>query len=515
MPSIRHFWWLILTFAFACGQKTANEVVPDSPSAFDFGVNLGYYPPHFTDTALAALAHGTPDVSRQGIGATSIRVGLFDYFLDAWGVSARADCFRFYDDIGLRQTVVISGFPAERHRDTTCYCPGQPGQMFRQMYAPIWDNGENGTPVNDSNVYALYLWEAALAYKGRVAIWEVWNEPDAGSNAGWLPSGTPGNWWDVAPHPCDVAFQAPVFHYIRALRITYEVVKFVDPQAFVAIGGVGWPSFLDAVCRYSDNPDGGDIDPKNYPRQGGAYFDCMSFHAYPHLHEDVYVPEYRGDSDALSHSFWARQEALRAVLEAYGYDGGRYPMKRWICSEFNIPRNSVDRFMGSDALQVNFLIKTLVAAQKKGVTQMHLYALSDDDSDPALSAMGLFHHLGNTAVARPHDLAFAFKTTSDLLRTTRYDPVRTLALRLPATLEGAAFRHVDGHYTYVLWCLTTAASGENARASLSLPARFRDCQLAARGWDFSKTNKVSIVSPDTLRLTGTPLFFTETAEIHR
>lgn len=76
--------------------------------------------------------------------------------------------------------------------------------------------------------------------------------------------------------------KAPPF-YIRTLRISYEVIKSVDPDALVAVGGLGWPSFLDVICRYTDEPFEGGEEPDRYPLKGGAYFDCMSFDSYPHL----------------------------------------------------------------------------------------------------------------------------------------------------------------------------------------------------------------------------------------
>ena len=54
------------------------------------------------------------------------------------------------------------------------------------------------------------------------------------------------------------------------------------PKAFVAVGGLGWPSYLDVICRHTDEPFDGTATGQ-YPLKGGAYFDCMSFHSYPHL----------------------------------------------------------------------------------------------------------------------------------------------------------------------------------------------------------------------------------------
>lgn len=69
---------------------------------------------------------------------------------------------------------------------------------------------------------------------------------------------------------------------IGLLRISYEVIKTVDENAYVCIGGIGNPAFLDAVLRNTDNPIDG-TENNDYPLLGGAYFDVLSFHSYPHI----------------------------------------------------------------------------------------------------------------------------------------------------------------------------------------------------------------------------------------
>lgn len=502
--------WLFVWPNLACTQPTANERVPVFPDAFDYGSNMGYYPPHFTDKPLAALA--------KGVGVTSIRPGLFDYFLDQWGFDARLEHFRYYDSLGLRNALVISGFPADRNRDTTFFCPTERSRMFRNMYEPIWDNGENGTPVNDQNPYALYVWKAATTYRGLIKIWEVWNEPDVDTGNGWLAPGQPGNWWDNAPQPCETALKAPPYYYIRALRITYEVVKSIDPEAYVAVGGLGWPGFLDVVCRYTDNPENGAKSPA-FPLTGGAYFDCMSFHTYPHLNNSL--REWRNDingffyyrhSDAAVDGVWKHKNAFKTVLDKYGYDDGRFPHKLWICSEFNIPRKQFGEYIGSDEAQVNFLIKTLVTSQMEGMAQMHVYSLSDEKpeamADSEFSCMGLFKNLVQTfpSEAKPNAEAYALQTTSQLLANSRYDPVRTMALMLPPAVRGAAFKQKDGQYTYVLWAKTTRDRDEIATETFRFPANLNLHLLEAKAWDFSKTGTTTMVQANHVMLTGSPVF---------
>ncbi len=482
---------------------------------FDYGTNMGYFPPNYGDKALATLA--------REYGATSIRPGLFHYFLDTWGYDSRKEHFQYYDSIGLRNIVVILGFPAENARDPAFYCPNQQSEMFDGLYKPIWDNGENGTPVNEDNPYALYIWKTATTYKGLIKTYEVWNEPDLDNGSGWLQPGQPGNWWENAPKPCETKLKSPPFFYIRTLRISYEVIKSVDPYALVAVGGLGWPSFLDVICRYTDEPFEGKEVPEHFPLKGGAYFDCMSFHCYPHLNNSLRVWDddaggylHFRHSDKAVEDVWRLKNSFKAVLDKHGYNNAVYPEKPWICTEFNIPRRSFDDNIGSEPAQVNFLIKTLVTAQMNDMIQMHVYSLADEKPankpEDAFSYMGMFKNLEQAPAgkAEPNSIAWAMKTTANLLEHTRFDPVKTEQLLLPEAVRGAAFRNKEGLYTYVLWAATTLDRDETASAVYSFPPEFALKYMDAKPWHYSQSGAHYLMNAKQLNLTGSPVFLTET-----
>ncbi|MFN4257632.1 MAG: hypothetical protein ACK4Q5_21885, partial [Saprospiraceae bacterium] len=137
----------------------------------------------------------------------------------------------------MGEHTVIVGFPSEQHRDPTQYCPGLQSELFANMYTPVWDGGANGTPYNDENYYAAYLYKIVSLYKGYVRFWEIWNEPgfDYTGGLGYAQPGSPGNWWDNNPSPCDYKLRAPIFHYVRLLRISWEIIKTLDPEAYVVV----------------------------------------------------------------------------------------------------------------------------------------------------------------------------------------------------------------------------------------------------------------------------------------
>lgn len=517
----------LLAGHFACHSQpgfTAEEVVPLYDEPFGFGSNMGYYPP-YTDENLAALVHGLPDGSTPGIGVNCIRPALPEDFLDYWGYTIRESTFRFYDSIGLKNGCVFLGFPAPKHRDSTIYCSQRNdiSVFFKNMYEPIWDNGQNGTPVNDNNPAAVYIWKTVQVYGPYVKFWEIWNEPDfdIGGNA-WKPVGIEGNWWLNQPQPCETTTHAPVFHYIRLLRIAFEVIKDSDPDDLVCVGGIGYPAYLDVLLRNSDNPNDGKVSTK-FPKKGGAYFDCLSYHSYPHIEGatrawDNAINDFRHfrHSDACVDGVFQKKSDFEVVLNKYHFDGNMYPRKHWIVTEFNIPRKEFGEYIGSDQAQSNFMVKTLAMAQAHDIDQMYVYNLSDNkigpNTDNEFSFMGLYKNLeGKTPYeAVKNAVATAFHTTAMLLDGWRFDAVQTGKLALPTELSGAAFKNQTGKFQYVLWAKTTLDRSEVARADYRFPASFGIKYLTARQPNFSQTKAGFLVNAAQVRLTGEPVFLQET-----
>ena len=352
-------------------QITANDTIIPYEGFFRAGTNLGDYP-GFSDEFLAEISAGNPANGVEGLGIKALRPGLFESFLYQYGYDARVSTYELFDDLGLEDNTLIVGFPTEVHQDPTEYCPGIQSTLFANMYLDIWDNGENGTPVNDDNYYALYIYQVATLYHEYIKFWEIWNEPgfDFTQNRGWLPPGSPGNWWENNPDPCDYKLRAPIFHYVRLLRISYEVIKSIDPEAYITVSGVGYPSFLDAVLRNTDNPIDGSPT-VDYPLMAGAYFDVMGFHSYPHFdgslrYWDNDIMDFVGTrhSDAAADGILALQDTLQSVLNNYGYDGNTYPLKPWIITEINLPRKEFGDFIGSAESQRNFMIKNIVVCMQ-------------------------------------------------------------------------------------------------------------------------------------------------------
>ncbi|MEO1624760.1 MAG: T9SS type A sorting domain-containing protein [Bacteroidota bacterium] len=511
---------LLLPFGEAHAQVnyTANDTVPLYSDPFSYGANMGYYAP-WRDEQLADIAAGNPALPIDGVGVTSLRPALFAHFLEQWGYDIRTDAFQHYEDIGIRNNVVFIGYPSPAQRDTTHFCSDHQSELFRNLYEPIWDNGENGTPVNDDNVYALYLYKMVKRYGPYVRIWEIWNEPDFDySGNAWKTPDMEGNWWDNDPDPCGHALRAPIYHYIRLLRVSYEVIKSMEPEDYVATGGLGFPSYLDAILRNTDNPIDGSRTAE-HPLGGGAYFDVLSFHSYPHIdgslrswNNDRQDFDYRRHSDAAADGVVAAKQAFEKVLHRYNYNGGIYPEKEFIITECNIPRKTFGNYIGSSEAQRNFLLKALVEVQKVGVHQFHIYQLGEisafDEAKSEFHLMGLHQKLEGTAPyqQQPTEAGIAYRTISKLLYGRYYDEDKTREMNLPRGIGGAAFDHPTGETIYVLWAKTPNDRSELATASYRFPNLLQVEQLLVKEWDFSRSGDSLSIQGNQIQLSAAPVF---------
>lgn len=514
----------LLLFLFVFGLQaqinfTANDQVPEYNGTFRLGVNPGYHGPAWDDMDLANISGGNSALGLGGAGIEAFRASLPEHFLEQWGYEVQVPDFQHYLSVGLDEHVTFIGYPSNDHQDMTYHCPDYQSEVFANLYLDIWDGGANGTPVNDDNYYALYVYRMVTIYQDYVRFWEIWNEPDFDfSGNGSSEAGEPGNWFENIPEPCDIAIRAPVFDYIRMLRISYEVIKSVDPDAYIAIGGIGYESFLDVVLRHTDNPAGGQVS-ADYPNYGGAYFDVLSFHSYPHIDgslrywdNDVGGFVYTRHSDAAVDGMVEKQSEMYAVLNNYGYNDLLYPKKLWLVTEANIPAIAFDDHIGSEEAQRNYIIKTRMACEFNDILQFDLYALarkkSPAESEDGFDAMGFYHRISDIG---PYDQVItdegiAARTMTGLLSETTFDPTQTAALQLPENIRGAAYLHPDDSYTFVLWAVTQTDQSEVATANYSIPASFNVTNLQKREWDFSVTNVVNNVEPFNIALTGAPIF---------
>jgi len=499
-------------------KKTANDIVPEYKGIFLYGSNMGYYK-GWKDEELAEIISGNKNKNIEGAGSKSLRPALYSHFLEKYGYDARVNTFAFYDSLGIKDNTVFIGYPSERQRDSTVFCErkNQISKIFKNLYEPVFIETGNGIKINDNNIYAKYVYETVTRYRNYIKFWEVWNEPDFDETGakGWKPRGATGNWFENNPDPCDLKnLKAPVFYYNRILRISYEVIKSVDSNAFVCIGGIGYNSFLDAVCRNTDNPDNGKITAE-FPLKAGAYFDCLSFHDYPqygyevvHFDKELMKKVYNRNSDAAAVSTINKMNSMQETLCNYGYDGKTYPKKPVIITEYNISRKPFKDYIGGEEVQRNYTIKSLVLMQKYGVLQSYIYtsceSKKETEAENEFDLMGLFTNItGNI----PYNKEFtsqgiAFRSISETLLGYRYNDSLTTLLGLPDELNGGTFRNDSGEIAVVIWKKANEDFIEDGRYSYTFPDAFKSEEIQII--NIENNSKETIKTENNFRLTLTP-----------
>ena len=519
----------------------ANTKAGEYSGVFLYGSNMGYKNDNWKDTDVSDLLVGDPSKGRKGIGVTSLRPALYEFFVERYGYEIRVKEFQHYKNMGSVDNVIFIGDdPASRsnggvregeaeHQENKSYFnyDGQPVRSlsYENLYEPIWIEVDGKKVVNPENYYAASTYKLVDTYKDYASFYEIKNEPDYtySVSAANGARGEAGNWWDNDPPPSALLnWRAPVESYIRLLRVSYEVIKTLDPDALVCIGGIGYISFLDAVLRKTDNPDGGKVT-SEYPLKGGAWFDCLSYHVYPmySLRKWAgYSPEHPDGFEHFRHSDAAvkaaldNKTAMESVLADYGY-GTTYPKKVVIITETNIPSIPVSGYIGGESTQRNYLMKLAVAAQKEGVSGIYPYGPWEDrevsENGDEYNYMGFYKPIPNSPAAwnelRELESAEGWRTISRILGNKRYNAMQTASLQLPADVDGAVFGE-GGDMVYALWAKTSKDMVETSQATFTLPTTAYEPTTITKWNTGTKTYTTSEITGRTISLNGEVSFYT-------
>ncbi len=513
----------VATSLFAQVSYSANDQIPTYTGHFLSGVNPGYYGGNWTNFDLTDLCAGNAAVDIKGAGVRAVRGTLPEHYGIVWDYNNWIPVYEYYAALGIKDNTLVVGVAHPDHRDPVDYCPSDPVEttMFANLYEPIWDGGANGTAINENNYMAKYIYDLIHTVGDHVKFWEVWNEPgfDLSGYKSSLQPGQPGNWWENDPDPCDIIIRAPVQNYIRTLRITYEVVKFYSPDDFVVVSGLGTDAFLDAVMRNTDNPNGGQVTAE-YPLKAGAYFDVIGFHAYPSIDGSTRYWDnniggfvYTRHSDGAVEGFDKRVNDRKVLLGTYGYDGTTYPEKLLIVTELDVPRLPFGNAFGSDELQKNYIMKTVVHATRIGILQTHVWQLAERttaaNATGSFDVMGFYENINDLMPGEAQILpqGIAYGTVSELLADATFSQTETNNLNLPNGVKGGAYQRTDGSFVYMLWARTNIDLSEVASANYSFPASY-GATMDVRHWDYSQTGVTNTILSQNIDLTGTPVFFT-------
>ncbi len=425
------------------GSSGASAGLGDT---FRFGVNMNFVNTSWGDDQLGWLS--------SQAGCNSARVKLSEYHLETWGYEIEVGDMQSYAANGLGNLFGFLIGPSAAHSTAPSGTSdwGLDYYIPKNLYEPIFlASGE----VNPDNYWASYVHRTVSQYKSWVRIWEVWNEPD------WVDDwNLTKEWANRAPTASDLTrFRGSIFDYVRMLRITKEVVNKDDPSALVALGGLGYATFFDAVLRYTDNPADGSVS-SDYPSKGDAFFDVINMH---------YYPLGKPSSDKAVDGMLEQRDDFQAVAAKYAVTG-----KLWHLTESGASHAVVGGETGGEAFASNYLIKLMTIASSQGFFGVDWFALSDakpmGTSDNPYDFMGLYFDVASVSTkeqAQRTVTGTAYRTLGSALAGARYDGDETLRLALPTGARGAAFRLANGENAYVLWARSD--SGETASASVTLP----------------------------------------------
>lgn len=108
--------------------------------------------------------------------------------------------------------------------------------LFTISGSPAWARGvsEESGPPDDFATFAAFTGALAAHYRGQVAAYEIWNEPNLRRE------------WNNPLHPISAA------SYVELLRLAHGAIKQADPNALVISAGLAPTGYNDGVNALSD-----------------------------------------------------------------------------------------------------------------------------------------------------------------------------------------------------------------------------------------------------------------------
>jgi len=302
----------------------------------------------------------------------------------SWDFSATDAVVASSQQYGLQVEGILIGTPGWAVQ------PGdKPGNgLSRNAYLPYTD---------PHNLWAQYVRQTVMHYAGKVAYWEVWNEPDLS----FFWSNTPAD-------------------YFQLLKVAYKVIKSVDQRALVLMAGMVVPD-LRFFSRVLDA-----VNATPNWRDNHGYFDAVAWHAY-------------GPAGSL----YTNINTMRGILAAKGHPGT--PI--WV-TEDGFPASNPN----GEPRQAAYVIQTIAYALAAGADHVLVYRASDDPTPKTwglLSAAGT-PRLGYLAFQLAASLfanarAVVYAPTQSLERFALYEPGRrVVVLWGHGVSDGSAVLSADG-----------------------------------------------------------------------
>jgi len=154
---------------------------------------------------------------------------------------------------------------------------------------------ENRPPANLQD-FGDYCGLIAARYKGRIAAYQVWNEPNLSRE-----------WGDQPPDPAA---------YSELLHLCYTAIKAADPGAIVISAGLA-PTGTNSEIAMPD----GEFLQRMYDSGAAPYFDVLGLHAPGYKAPPETSPEEAASNKDLGQGRWfafRHVEDMRAIMVANG-----------------------------------------------------------------------------------------------------------------------------------------------------------------------------------------------------
>ena len=166
--------------------------------------------------------------------------------------------------------------------------------LVRLGQPPAWAETDPARPVNLADL-GEFCAQVAAQYKGRIAAYEVWNEPNLARE-----------WADRPPDPAG---------YVELLKACYLAIKRADPQAIVISAGLA-PTDRDDEVAMPDRK----FFQAMYDAGALPYFDMLGVHAPGYSSPPERSPEEIAADPNWASSVWVFRhvEDIRALMVANG-----------------------------------------------------------------------------------------------------------------------------------------------------------------------------------------------------
>ncbi len=314
------------------------------------------------------------------------------------------------------------------------------GVVGMLLTTPSWASGVDQSapnwywyPPTDPAAYGRYVEATVNHWKDRVAVWELWNEPDK--------AGT----WQPQPNPAA---------YAALLWQGYQAVKRADPTALVMLGSVyihdrnnEGLAFLDQVVAASN---------------GQLNFDIMGVHTFM---TDRQPEDVAHDNPVQNLPY--RLNIARQWLAAHG--GANRPL--WVTEDGESACTGCGANGVSPQLQAERLPRQYVLAIANGADKFFYFQLKDKFNNPPSDVFGNMAIMDNNWQPKP--AYYAYKVMTAVLGGATFVGPGPLLRPQPDRWQQAydryeyIFRHGDA-IIHVLWQredvpLATAAPSGKAK----------------------------------------------------